>query len=156
MPRGEEGGLSWRVPSARVALGVSALGASGAYAAALSGGGRRWEEAAAMEAKPANPQLCDSLILWVSGAGFPSTCALHGSAARSPGVASSLSLRSGLSRRRGAFSVRRGRPGARRGHLWAPRHCRGDGGDGRGLGPPALWGGRGGQQPAGWGSCQVL
>lgn len=58
-------------PSVRVVLGVSALGASGAHAAALSGGGRRWEEAVAMEAKPADPQLCDSLILWVSGAGVP-------------------------------------------------------------------------------------
>lgn len=74
-------------------MGVSALGASVAHAAAWSGGGRGEEASAAMEAKPADLLLCDSLILWVSGA-----------APEAPPEGGSL--RSGFPRPRGALGGR--------------------------------------------------
>ena len=85
----------------RVVPAVSALRASDAYAAALSGGGGHRQEADAMEGKAADPLLCDSLIRGVSGAGGPSYVRPW---------------------RGGAV------PSGPRGHLLCSRRCRGDGG----------------------------
>lgn len=114
-----------------------------------------------MEAKPADLLLCDSLILWVSGAAkrgrtvallpVPSLC-VRGSFVGEAAAAAILSAFAGPSqggrRRRGLpqeqpvpvgkgrswqrGGARRGRSGAVRGHLLASRRrC---GGEGRGLG----------------------